>query len=50
LARFIVNERKCCPFMDFELSITRESGPVWLRMTGPEGTREIVQAELGLAD
>lgn len=49
VARFVANERKCCPFMNFELSLARESGPVWLRMTGPAGTREVVQAELGLA-
>lgn len=50
VARFVANERKCCPFMNFELSIAPGSGPPWLRMTGPAGTREIVQAELGLAD
>lgn len=48
VARFVANERKCCPFMNVELSLARESGPVWLRMTGPAGTREVVQAELGL--
>lgn len=48
VARFVANERKCCPFMDLELSIARRSGPLWLRMTGPAGTREVVQAELGL--
>lgn len=49
VARFIANERKCCPFISFELSLAPESGPVWLRMTGPVGTREVVQAELGIA-
>ncbi|HWM68262.1 MAG TPA: hypothetical protein VNO35_16850 [Steroidobacteraceae bacterium] len=49
VARFVANERKCCPFMNFEFSIARESGPIWLRMTGPAGTREVLQAELGLA-
>jgi hypothetical protein len=48
VARFVANERKCCPFMNFELTIARESGPLRLRMTGPAGTREVLQAELGI--
>lgn len=48
LARFVANERKCCPFMNFELVLASESGPLWLRMTGPEGTRAVLQAELNL--
>jgi hypothetical protein len=49
VARFVANERKCCPFMSFELSLTPESGALWLRMTGPEGTRGVLDAELNLA-
>lgn len=48
IARFVANERKCCPFLDFELEVARESGPLWLRMTGPDGTRRVLQAELNL--
>jgi hypothetical protein len=48
LVRFIDNERKCCPFMTFHLQIGPQAGPIWLRMTGPEGTREVLQAELSL--
>lgn len=49
VARFVANERKCCPFVDFELSIAAADGPIWLRLTGPRGTREVLQAELELA-
>lgn len=49
VARFVANERKCCPFMSFELTLASESGPLWLRMTGPEGTRGVLDAELNLA-
>lgn len=49
VARFVANERQCCPFMNFELSLAGESGPLWLRMTGPEGTRAVIDAELGLS-
>jgi hypothetical protein len=50
VARFVTNERKCCPFMQFEISIAAGAGLVWLRMTGPEATRGILDAELGLND
>lgn len=49
LSRFIANERKCCPFMTFALEVAPASGPIWLRMTGPEGTREVLDAELSLS-
>jgi hypothetical protein len=45
VVRFIDNERRCCPFLHFELS-ANGSEPLWLRMTGPEGTREFLDAEL----
>jgi hypothetical protein len=48
LLRFIDNERKCCPFMTFHLQIGPQAGPIWLRITGPEGTREVLRAELSL--
>jgi len=50
VARFVTNERKCCPFIDFEISLGADSRELWLRMTGPEGTREVLEAELDLAD
>jgi len=43
------NERRCCPFMTFEVVVAPSSGPIWLRMTGPEGTREVLRAELELS-
>jgi hypothetical protein len=49
VARFVTNERKCCPFLTFELELAAQSGALWLRMRGPEGTREILEAELNLA-
>jgi hypothetical protein len=46
LARFVANERKCCPFLDFELELGANAGPIWLRLTGPAGTGAILEAEL----
>ena len=48
VARFVANERKCCPFMSFELTFGPESAPLWLRMSGPEGTKDVLDAELNL--
>lgn len=48
VARFIASERKCCPFLAFELKVTSTDGPLTLRLTGPRGTRDVLEAELGL--
>ena len=49
VARFVANERRCCPFMKFEITFGPESEPLWLRMTGPQGTKDVLDAELNLA-
>jgi hypothetical protein len=46
LARFLVNGRRCCPFLSFDIAVAPSDGPVWLRMTGPDGTRELLAHEL----
>ncbi len=46
LAHFIANERRCCPFLSFEITLAPSEGPVWLRMAGPAGTRELLAEEL----
>lgn len=46
IARFIENERLCCPFFHFGLEIEPNSGPLWLRLTGAEGVKEILQTIL----
>lgn len=48
VTRFVANERLCCPFLQFEIRAEPEAGSVWLRMTGPAGTREVLEAELNL--
>lgn len=47
LGEFIANEKLCCPFFDFELKIERESGPMWLNLTGREGVKQFIKAEFG---
>ena len=48
IARFVDNERRCCPFIQFEIAVSADAGPVFLRMNGPDGTRSLIEAELGL--
>ncbi len=48
LARLIDLERRCCPFLRFQLTVEPGGGPVSLALTGPNGTREMLEAELGL--
>ena len=48
LAEFVVNERLCCPFFDFELKLAREGGPLWLNLTGRTGVKAFIRAEFGL--
>ena len=48
VARFVAGERRCCPFLRFEITVEPADGPVRLRMTGPPGTRALLEAELPL--
>jgi len=42
LAEWISFERKCCPFFDFGIEVARESGPVWLTLTGRRGVKDFL--------
>lgn len=46
--RFIANERKCCPFLQIGITIAASASAFELKLTGPIGTRELIDAELGL--
>jgi hypothetical protein len=39
-------ERQCCRFLRFVLIIEPDSGPIWLEITGPQGTAEFLEALL----
>ena|SRR5688572_2515254 len=34
LLEFIAAERRCCPFLTFELAFEAHGGPLWLRLRG----------------
>lgn len=46
IAEFITRERLCCPFLGFAVEVEEEGGPVWLRLTGREGAKAVIRAEL----
>jgi hypothetical protein len=47
-ARWAALEGKCCPFFAFELASSSNSGPLWLRITGPPGAKAFMKEEFGL--
>jgi hypothetical protein len=48
VAEFMTLERLCCPFLDLTLEIAREGGSIHLKLTGSEGVKQFLRAELGL--
>src|SRR5262245_37057183 len=45
VAEWIALERRCCPFFRFQLDVDGEAGPMWLRLTGPEGVKDFLAAQ-----
>lgn len=41
---WIALERRCCPFLRFELTFDPENGPFWLRLGGGPGVKEFLSA------
>lgn len=50
LAGMIEAERECCPFLTFALFFEPDGGPISLRVTGPEGAKDFIEAELMAPD
>jgi hypothetical protein len=48
LTEFIKTERACCSFFTFALSIKGDQSEIWLELTGAEGTKDFMKAELEL--
>lgn len=46
LVEFIARERLCCPFFRFQLDL-EPGGPLWLRLTGPDGAKELLEGFFG---
>jgi hypothetical protein len=50
VAEFIVYERLCCPFFDFELAVEQDSNRLWLRLRGQDGIKEFILFEFNLEE
>ena len=47
-AEWVGLERRCCPFFTFAIELARDDGPMWLKVTGPEGVKPFIRVEFGL--
>jgi hypothetical protein len=47
LAKLMAMERECCPFLQFNLRLEPADGPIWLELTGPEGTKDFLLGMFG---
>jgi hypothetical protein len=47
VAEFISLERLCCPFFGFTIEIEPEGGSLWLQLTGRDGVKPFIRAEIG---
>ena len=48
VAEFVEFESKCCPFVDFTVRVPSGGRGVVLEMTGREGVKDMLAAELGI--
>lgn len=46
VARVVDAERQCCRFLQFQITVEPDGGPIWLELTGPPGTGEFLAALL----
>jgi hypothetical protein len=45
VTEWAIQERLCCPFFDIDVRLDREGGPLWLRLTGREGTKDFIKVD-----
>ncbi len=42
IATVIEAERQCCRFLQFRVTVEADDGPVWMDVTGPDGTADFL--------
>jgi hypothetical protein len=47
VAEWAAGEHLCCPFFDIDLRQEREKGAFWMRLSGPSGVKQFIEADLG---
>lgn len=45
LTEWVAGEYLCCPFFDIDVLVSREGGPLRLRLTGRDGVKQFIQAD-----
>ncbi|MEP6850178.1 MAG: hypothetical protein ABI999_15070 [Acidobacteriota bacterium] len=48
VAEFVAFERACCPFFDFEMTVGKNNGDLWLNIRGREGVKDFIRSEFGI--
>lgn len=41
---FIVLERRCCPFLDFKMTVPRAGGDIHFELSGVDGVKQFIAA------
>jgi hypothetical protein len=42
IATMVDLERQCCPFLRFQIMVEPDGGPIWLAVSGPQGTKDFL--------
>ena len=45
VSEWVEGERLCCPFFDIDVHVERESGSLWLRLTGRDGVKQFIRSD-----
>ena len=48
LAEWVALERRCCPFLHFTIELAAGDGPVTVALSGGEGVKDFLRAEMDL--
>jgi hypothetical protein len=48
LSEWVTLEQLCCPFLTLTIESQRDQGPIWLRVSGEDGVKDFLRAELGI--
>ncbi len=46
VSEWVGNERLCCPFFEFDIRVGDSTAPMTLRITGQQGVKQFIKAEL----
>ncbi len=48
LSEWATLEQLCCPFLTLTLELQLDQGPTWLKLTGKDGVKDFLRAEMGI--